>query len=650
LPSCEPTYTTPPETVGDEATAPPVAPVHKGAHSIGAIPQPDAALALKAYNLPSSDPTYTTPLEMAGDDSTPPPVSPVNPTVRWPTFDGVMVDSEDWEPEWVASNRNDDHVGVAAGGGVVGSVQATASRAMTATARSPLTDRPDLAVYTLITTPASRPPASPGHYSQRHAGWDFPSGPWGIHPGATERPVTPGGSSIGSQPVKDTTRRGFLGGALGMSAAALAGCSSNSNESVKAGPILRSTTTTTILRHPGDRPDPTKPEGFDGLPKIEHIVIVMMENHSYDNYFGMLHRGDGFTLDKAGKPTNSCPDANGKPVRAFHMANTCQLPKQPSQAWNASHAQWDNGKMDGFVRSDSGPVAMGYFDQSDIPFYYDLASTFPLSDRWFCSTLCQTYPNRRFLYAGSARGDIGDAISTFNAPPPPNGTIMEQLDRHGIVWRDYYTDLPTTALYPYLSTDFAGKVVKIDQFFTDAKAGNLPSVAFVEPNFGSQSEENPQDISRGESFAASVINAVMASPNWATTLLIWTYDEHGGYYDHVPPPPAVLPDDVAPELGTGDVPGKYDRYGIRVPAVIVSPWAKKDYVSHVVHDHTSILKLIHTKWNLPALTARDANADDLLDSLDFSGTPAFATPPTLVKPLNPNDLVSICTAPGPIPS
>src|ERR1700712_1132472 len=154
--------------------------------------------------------------------------------------------------------------------------------------------------------------------------------------------------SVGSRPVNDTTRRGFLGGALGVSAAALAGCSSSAGQAAKTNPTVRSTTTTTILRHPGDRPDPTKPEGFDGLPKIEHIVVVMMENHSYDNYFGMLHRGDGFTLDKAGRPTNSCPDANGNPVRAFHMANTCQLSKQPSQAWNASHAQWDNGKMDGF--------------------------------------------------------------------------------------------------------------------------------------------------------------------------------------------------------------------------------------------------------------------------------------------------------------
>ncbi len=450
--------------------------------------------------------------------------------------------------------------------------------------------------------------------------------------------------------MDDTTRRGFLGGALGLTAAALAGCASSSSHA-GGGPSTRpSTTTTTVLHQPGDRPNPSRQIGFDGIPKIEHIVVVMQENHSYDNYFGMLRRGDGFTLDRHGKPTNACPDATGAPVRAFHMANTCQLPKQPSQAWNASHAQWDGGKMDGFVRSASGPVSMGYFDRDDIPFYYDLASTFPLADRWFCSALCQTYPNRRFLLAGTARGDIRTDTGSINQPPPPNGTIMEQLSAHGITWRDYYTSLPTTLLYPYLAASVKANLAPIDQFFADAKAGDLPQFCLVEPDFNHQSEENPQDITQGEDFSSQVIGAVMASPNWASTMLIWTYDEHGGYYDHVPPPAAPKPDDVPPMLEEGDVPGAYDRYGMRVPAVIVSPWAKKDYVSHVVHDHTSILKLVHTKWNLPALTMRDANADDLLDSLDFSGKPAFADPPTLHAPRNPSDTTPICTAPGPIPN
>ena len=173
----------------------------------------------------------------------------------------------------------------------------------------------------------------------------------------------------------------------------------------------------------------------------------------------------------------------------------------------------------------------------------------------------------------------------------------------------------------------------IAQFFSDAAAGTLPFFSIVDPNFGTQSEEDPQDIQLGEAFAANVINAVMSSPAWPRTLLVWLYDEHGGYFDHVPPPRAIKPDDIPPDIQVPpDLPGGYDRYGFRVPAVIVSPYARPDYVSHEVRDHTAILKFIETKWNLPALTFRDANADDLLDCLDFRRPPAFLEPPTLPLP------------------
>ena len=412
-----------------------------------------------------------------------------------------------------------------------------------------------------------------------------------------------------------------------------------------------STTTTTVLRAAGDRPDPTKPEGVDTLPQIEHIIVLMMENHSYDNYLGMLGRGDGFTLGPDGKPTNANPDANGQALRAFHMANTCQLPRQPSQAWSASHKQYADGANTGFVQSDSGPVAMGYFTGDDIPFYYGLTKTFPVCDRWFGSCLAQTFPNRRFLLAGTALGTINNDLKfVVNAAQPPAGTIMEQLNKHSISWRDYYTSLPTVGLYlPVLQAN-ADKVVKIDQYFTDAANGNLPAFSMVEPDFDKNSEENSDDITLGESFASKVIHAAMNGPGWSKTLLVWCYDEHGGYYDHVPPPAAIPPDNIAPMLNPGDPPGDYSRYGFRVPAAIVSPFSKRDYVSHVVHDHTSILKLVERKFNLPALTARDANADDLLDSLDFDHDPSFLTPPTLPAPHNPDGTTPICTAAGPVPN
>jgi phospholipase C len=404
-------------------------------------------------------------------------------------------------------------------------------------------------------------------------------------------------------------------------------------------------------RRPGSLPNPRLPEGTDTLPAIEHIIVLMMENHSFDNYLGMLGRGNGFRL-RDGVPTNVNPDASGNLVRAFHMPSTCQLDGAPGQNWNASHISLDNGRNDGFVRA-SGPVAMGYWTSDDIPFYYGLASTFTLADHWFGSCLAQTYPNRRFLLAGTAAGIVSTSIKSLVAPPPPNGNIMERLDAHGISWLDYYSDLPGVGVLLKYTSAHPEKLVPIDQFFTDAAAGTLPSVSFVDPLFeGGGSEENPDDIQIGEAFAAQVINAVMSGPGWPHTVLIWCYDEHGGYYDHVRPPRAVAPDDIPPNIHVPpDQPGGYDRYGFRVPAVVVSPFARPGHVSRRPRDHTAVMKLIETKWNLPALTYRDANADDLLDCLDLHGPAAFLVPPTLPPPglvANPSG----CTpgSPGPIPS
>ena len=386
-----------------------------------------------------------------------------------------------------------------------------------------------------------------------------------------------------------------------------------------------------VLR-PGDRPFPRVPEGTDMLPEIEHVVVLMMENHSYDSYFGALRRADGFRFAPDGKPRNANPDGNGNLVRSFHMPSTCQLHALPGQDWNRSHTSWDGGRNDGFVKA-STAVAMGYWDQTDLPFYYGLANTFPIADRWFGSVLAQTYPNRRFLMAGTASGNVSTSDASLTGYIPANGTIFDRFQSHGISWRNYFTDLPSAAIIIKTLTDHPANFSPIGQFYTDAAAGNLPFFSLVDPNFETESEENPQDVRRGEQMAAKVINAVMHSPNWAKTVLIWTYDEHGGYYDHVPPPPAVRPDDIPPDIDVPpDLPGLYDRLSFRVPAAIVSPYSRRNYVSHVTHDHTSVLKFIETKWNLGALTYRDANADNLLDSLDLRGRPAFLRPPTLPRP------------------
>ncbi|HET9075988.1 MAG TPA: alkaline phosphatase family protein [Acidimicrobiales bacterium] len=446
-------------------------------------------------------------------------------------------------------------------------------------------------------------------------------------------------------------------------------------------------------------PDPSLPAGTDRVPQIRHIVVLMMENHSFDNYLGKLGRGEGLPEPA---PVNYSMD--GQPVRSHHFSTTIQKDDIPSQSWRASHIQYDEGSNNGFVASieDISPDAdrtagMGYWDQSDLPFYHGLARTFPLADRWFCSCLGPTFPNRRFLLAATANGLIDDAITSI-VDYPSTGTVFDLLNRHGISWVNYHHVPPlqllrrqtgsrgtrmgklalsglgglwsrldhrvrgeircTANVYPLGFFRTLGHLRHVDRFFSDAASGKLPAVSLVDPDFATCSEENPQDIRRGESFAADVIQAVMDGPAWPETLLIWLYDEHGGYYDHVPPPEAVEPDDQLPHslaeasgargwllrhLGImsglrhdDDAAGRYDRLGFRVPAVIVSPYARPDLVSSTAYDHTSVLRLIEEKWNLPPLTRRDAEAVAPWECLDLDGPPAFLKPPDLPEPARPH--------------
>ena len=452
---------------------------------------------------------------------------------------------------------------------------------------------------------------------------------------------------------------------------------------------------------PGDRPRPDVPAGSDLIPKIKHIVVLMMENHSYDNYLGMLAgRGDGLQLAADGSPgaVNVLPD--GQQIQAHRLLSTVQTAGNPSQTWNASHISYAGGTCGGFASSvqqtvpGADPaVPMGYWTEADLPFYYGLARAFPVADRWFCSCMGPTFPNRRFLIAGTAHGLIDD-LPWDLVDYPEAGTIFDALTSNGISWVNYHNVRPakvlikralgtpglialrrvaqlgrwlpgvlnaargnksfTADLYPLGFARCVRHLRTTQQFFADAAAGALPAVSIVDPDFGAYSEENPQDISLGESFAAAVVNAVTHGPAWESTMLLWIYDEHGGYYDHVPPPEAVPPDDVPAHnwqlslpsllrvaltpllrkslanLKNADAgPATYDRYGFRVPAVIVSPYARPDFVLSDVLDHTSVLKLIEEKWNLPPLTRRDAAAISPLGALDLDAPPAFLTPPPL---------------------
>jgi phospholipase C len=380
----------------------------------------------------------------------------------------------------------------------------------------------------------------------------------------------------------------------------------------------------------------------------------MQENHSFDNYFGMLPRrgqprADGFRFDKHGSPLNSNPYKGGI-ARVLHAPTVCQ-PTDVNQSWNDTHEEIDHGRMDGFARTIPGQ--MYYYDQADIPFYYSFANAFTVGNRWFCSAPCQTFPNRRFYLCGTAFGLVSTDVNSVTKSPP-NGTIVDRLNHYGITWKDYFVDVPATAVIFEIPQDNPQHMEPIDQFFTDCAAGTLPSVCWVDSEIGTlndagsdlankmpigngvanysaaqdQDEENPADIQVGESFVQQVVDAVINSPAWPRTLLVWMYDEHGGYYDHVAPPAAIAPDSIPPEIGPHDYPGGYDIYGPRVPAVVASPYSKPHGVTNVVHDHTSVLATIEAKWNLPACTYRDANATTMMDFLDPSHA-ALLEPPML---------------------
>jgi len=470
------------------------------------------------------------------------------------------------------------------------------------------------------------------------------------------RPVSPTGGNMSELPEtagsaknngRPTSRRRVLQAGLAAGAAVGVGAWRSA-----PGPAAALSPLAKPLRKPGSRPYPKLPAGTDTIPQIEHIIILMMENHSYDNRLGMLRRpgADGFTIGKNGKPLNTNPYKNGWIQHAFRMPTTCQNDK-PAQDWLNSHLQLGTGHNNGFVESGVGGTAMGYWEKADQPFYYAMASVFPIADRYFCSVLGQTDPNRRYLMGATSLGQVNDTAPKLS-DYPANGTIFDAVAKVGLSWKAYYSNQSSTALFPELYIKNTKKIVKITEFYKDAAAGKLPSLSLVEPNYSTQSEENPQDIVEGEQFAAEIIDAVMKGPAWDKTLLIWTYDEHGGYYDHVVPPAALAPDSIKPDVPKGEkVYTGFKQYGFRVPCAVVSPYARRDYVSHKVMDHTSICALVEYKWNLPAMTYRDANANPMLDMLNLKSA-AFKTPPKLVKPLLDTDkgtLKCLKTGPGVIP-
>jgi phospholipase C len=393
-----------------------------------------------------------------------------------------------------------------------------------------------------------------------------------------------------------------------------------------------------------------------GLSNIRHIIFYMQENHSFDNYFGMLGRyrvSKGLSNNIDGlKLTTTLYNTKGQPVHPYHFRTVCT--EGVGNAWSNSWEDADGGKMDKFMNflttpsqyDPTGTRAMGYYDQTDLPYYYELAAQFATSDRYFSSLLSGTNPNRMYLFAGTSFGHV-------NPDQPPSGgwpqpTIFDHLDQAGITWWYYYQDngiyLPQWQTY---SRD-ASKLRPISDWYTDIQNQSmLPQVIFIERAGPTKLDEHPPySIQRGAANTAKILNALLASPSWASSVFILTYDEYGGQYDHVIPACMVPPDGIAPILQPGEPKGSFAYAGYRVPVMVVSPWVKPNYVSHTWRDHTSILRFIEDRFSVTSLSARDASADNMMEFFDFS-TPHWLTPPPLpLQPTNGTCDISLEKAPG----
>jgi phospholipase C len=349
---------------------------------------------------------------------------------------------------------------------------------------------------------------------------------------------------------------------------------------------------------------------------IRHVVILMKENRSFDHLLGKLH--DLGRPDVEGvPPTYSNLDTHGNPILPFHAPTTC-IPHDPGHQSAAVLRSINNGKMDGFVQSAAqttgtdGTFVMGAYDDGDLPFYYWLAATFAVGDRHFAPMASGTFGNRDFMLFATNAGIVDTGIAF---PPPNTPSIMQFLMNSGFTWGVYTDGSPMSGALDWGPTDPG--VHSLHDFIEALDQGTLPNVAFVDGIEYVDDDHPFTDVQIGETWTKVLTDHAIASPEWPRLAILFTYDEGGGFADHVPPPTAcqALPS-----------PSPFTRMGPRVPLVVVSPWAKRGYASHVVRDHTAITRFIEAIFDLPALTARDANSDALLDMFDFSCGRDLAVP------------------------
>jgi phospholipase C len=365
-------------------------------------------------------------------------------------------------------------------------------------------------------------------------------------------------------------------------------------------------------------PAPARKPTAQERGQIDTIVFCMMENRSFDHVFGSLSLLEGRTEIDGLRPEHVNLDLDGNEFGPTETTTMCV--EDPPHGWSSSRTQFGEGRNDGFVRAFqesrglSAPAStpMEYLTRAQQPVSYALADGSALCQRWFSSVLTSTWPNRLYLHATQSQG-----IGTNDFPIEGKytcRTIWDQLTEAGISWRYYYSDLPTLTLFA--RADWAPNLSTIDRFHADAAAGNLPQVVCVEPGAGYNDDHPPHHPMLGQLFLGSVYQSLAQSPQWSRSLFMYTYDEAGGFFDHVAP--GRMPDDFARD--------DFDQLGFRVPAVVTGPYVR-NVVDDTTFDHSAVARFIQDHFGIEErLTRRNAAAADLSVLLDAdalaAGTPA----------------------------
>ncbi|MGZ4908363.1 MAG: phospholipase C [Halobacteriota archaeon] len=334
---------------------------------------------------------------------------------------------------------------------------------------------------------------------------------------------------------------------------------------------------------------------------IKHIVVLYQENHPFDNYFGTYPGANGLNASIALPVTKG----SNTTVAPFHLSSP--RIRELNNSATVARMAYNNGSMDGFVYAERSRNTMGYYDSREIPYYWDYASRYALMDNFFSSQMGPSLPNHLYLIAGQS-GNLSGNTGNFSLDIP---TVMDQLDAYNVSWRYYYdgpVDYTKEGVWNPLPGihSFEGNTSKLnnlapsDTFTRDVAAGKLASVSWVMPR-DNESEHPGTDIRVGEHHVVSTINEIMRSQYWNSTAIFVTWDDYGGFYDHVPPP----------QIDSSGL-------GFRVPCLVISPYAKDGVIDHTQSDFSSILKFIETTYSMPSLNARVAMTSNMSDAFDFA--------------------------------